>query len=335
MARFLSPARFLALAVLCSFSRGAQAQDQRRPLPDFDINLDLAPELRFTAIVQHFNASIHSFVDKLITHNLPVKALLYGLVGKRGPETEELQGEIRGIAKLTGLPEYIIHAVQMLYELQTVMVPIENITLPWRGPGCTGIVALNKADGKVYHARNMDMGPDKLMQELQYTGIFKKAGREVFRAEMFAAVSFVITGMKKGPNGFAMETNTRYLDHWGGNKEMLTNLLSERRLLNTWSARKILETAVDYEAAVEAFSSVKLVATQYVILSGVKKGTILARNPDGLAYQLTLGQPNYHCRDDYIIVTNMDYWYHDIRECLIQRVEKALGTPGASRHKRS
>ena len=81
----------------------------------------------------------------------------------------------------------------MLYELQTLMVPIVNFThsthedypvvlanalksvlaeaslplswahalarLPWRGPGCTGIIARNSADGTVSHARDLDFSP--------------------------------------------------------------------------------------------------------------------------------------------------------------------------------
>jgi len=49
-------------------------------------------------------------------------------------------------------------------------------------------------------------------------------------------------------------------------------------------------------------------------VSGVKKGTILARNPDGVAKALVLGQSNFECRDDYIIITNFDFFYYDIRE---------------------
>merc|ERR1719424_447301 len=120
--------------------------------------------------------------------------------------------------------------------------------------------------------------------------------------------------MKLGTNGFTFETNTRYLDHVGGNKQLLKNLFSEKRPLNGWTNRKILEMAADYEAAVADYSTAKYITTQYVIMAGAKKGTILARDPDGVAHRMVLGQENYDCRDDYIIVTNFDYYWHDIRE---------------------
>lgn len=286
---------------------------ERRSVPEFEINLDAAPEERFAEVLRHFRPSIqafwHGFWDNVIA-----KGAFIGLTKRRGPEPEELQREIEGIAKISGLPLYGIHGFQFLYELQTLMVPIENFTIPWRGPGCTGILALNKEDGMVYHGRNQDFAPAKYIQNLLYTGIFTRGGGEVFRGQMVALYAFPLTALKKGPNGFSTETNTRYTDHVHGNAELLNNLLKERRPLNGWTIRKILEESADYEAAVEAASSITLTATQYLIIGGVRKGTILARNPDNLAYQLTLGKRNYKCRDDYIIVTNFDYVFHDVRE---------------------
>jgi hypothetical protein len=55
-------------------------------------------------------------------------------------------------------------------------------------------------------------------------------------------------------------------------------------------------------------------ATEYTILSGVQKCTILSRNTDGVAYQQLLGEKYVDERDDYIIITNFDFFYHDIRE---------------------
>lgn len=299
---------------------------QRRSVPEFEINLDAAPEQRFAEVTRHFQSSIqafwHGFWDNIIA-----KDAFIGLTKRRGLETEELQKEIEGIANITGLPLYGIHAFQLLYELQTLMVPIENITIPWKGPGCTGILAVNKEDGMVYHARNQDFAPATYMQNLIYTGIFTRGGREVFRGQMVALYAFPLTGLKKGPNGFSTETNTRYTDHVHGNAELWKNLLGERRPLNGWTIRKILEESADYEAAVQAASSKTLTATQYLVIGGVRKGTILARNPDNLAYQLTLGKRSYLCRDDYIIMTNFDYVFHDVREWFDPTGGHGIGHP--------
>eukprot|EP00928_Gymnodinium_smaydae_P071335 TRINITY_DN54958_c0_g1_i1.p1 TRINITY_DN54958_c0_g1~~TRINITY_DN54958_c0_g1_i1.p1 ORF type:complete len:438 (-),score=86.34 TRINITY_DN54958_c0_g1_i1:199-1455(-) len=325
--RMIFALHFLGLALALG-----QGSGERATMPEFKISLDEAPEERFREVLHHYNASLHSFVNGYLGGVLkaPLRALLAGLVAKRGAENAELQGEIRGMAQLTGIPEYEVHAMQMLYELQTLMVPIDNIswphfgvvtdipvknvTLPWRGPGCTGILAINKANGKVYHARNLDFSPKEWMQSAQFVAIFTRGGKEVFRAQMIAGYFNIVTGMKMGSNGFSLETNTRYPVDDGRNTGMLRNLLQEKRPFNNWVLRKVLETAPDYEAAVEALSTTKVVATQFVVIGGVKKGTILARSPDSLEYQMTLGRSNYGCRDDYILVTNFDFYWHDIKE---------------------
>ena len=156
------------------------------------------------------------------------------------------------------------------------------LRIPWRGPGCTGIIA-NCQDGTVYHARNLDFSPVDVMTHLAYTGIFTKGGVEVFRSQMIAGYSCVVTGLKKGPNGFSIERNTRYPDHDKGNEEMFKNLFSGRPL-NGWTLRKILETQPDYESAVNAIMTTPYVSTEYAIVSGVKKGTIISRDPESPAY---------------------------------------------------
>lgn len=235
-----------------------------------------------------------------------------------------MQAEVEGLATASGLPLKFVSVIQLLYELQTLMVPVENITfpkgyealsrIPWRGPGCTGIIAMNSKDNTVYHARNLDFSPVKYMTNLVYTGIFTKGGKEIFRSQMVAGYVSMVTGMRMGPNGYTIERNTRYPDHVDGNEEMFHNLLVEKRPANGWQLRKILETVADYDSAVDAIAKVPYISTEYAIVSGVKKGVILSRDPDGVAYTQTLGQHNYDERDDYIIITNFDFFFKDIRE---------------------
>merc|ERR1711907_281706 len=99
------------------------------------------------------------------------------------------------------------------------------------------------------------------MQSLTYTANFKKGGQELFKGQMIAGYALPLTGLKRGSNGFSMEPNTRYLDHHGGNKELVKNLLTERRPLNGWTLRKILEQQPDYESAVKAAMEQPLIAT--------------------------------------------------------------------------
>lgn len=317
---------FCAAVVLVAVCAGGVRA--RRSVNEYTINLDLAPEDRFAPIFADplFNTTVWAFYNDYFANDPELTKALYNLTDRRGPETDELQAEVTALAAAAGLPLKFVLGVQMLYELQTTMVPVENVTqikfppglealarIPWRGPGCTGIIAMC-ADGTVYHARDLDFSPVKIMTNLVYTGIFTKNGQEVFRSQMVAGYQSAITGMRQGPNGYTIERNTRYPDHEGGNEEMFKNLLEERRPFNGWTLRKILENVADYEDAVSAVASAPYISTEYAIMSGVKKGVIMSKDPDRVAYTQTLGQHNFDERNDYIIMTNFDFFFHDFRE---------------------
>ena len=55
-------------------------------------------------------------------------------------------------------------------------------------------------------------------------------------------------------------------------------------------------------------------STEYAIVSGVQKGAIVARGADRTVHTQTLGEHNFEQRADYIIVTNFDFFWHDVRE---------------------
>jgi hypothetical protein len=321
----------------------------RRTVKEYVINLDSPPGARYNALVPDFNATVWGFFNKYFAKDVILRDALYALVDLRGKESDaEMQAEIDGLANASKLPAKFVHGIQTLYELQTIMVPIVNFShhsagslglpkgweafnhtnawnqvgprgwealtrLPWRGPGCTGIIALDKSDGTVNHARNLDFAPVDVMTNLVYTGIFTRGGKEVFRSQMVAGYVQLVTGMRRGPNGYAIERNTRYADHVGGFDETMKNVLSGRAL-NGWTLRKIMEKHADYEGATAAIAQAKYASPEYAIVSGVRKGLIYARNPEYVAHTQTLGQHNFEERDDYIIITNWDFFWHDLRE---------------------
>jgi phage gpG-like protein len=125
---------------------------------------------------------------------------------------------------------------------------------------------------------------------------------------MITGYSGVLTGFKNG--AFTTEINTRYPDALHENKEMIENLITKRRPLASWVVRKTLEQAVDFKEAVEILSTAQICAPIYFVISGIREGTILARYPDDLAHQITLGENNTR----YIVITNFDYWNDDWRE---------------------
>ena len=322
------PCRLLSLLLAT-----AAVASARRTVRTYTIDLDLPPHQRYDHIVgdtsNGFNATVWKFWDSYFAKDALLRDLLYGIADKRGKENPEMAGEIDGLAAASGLPRKFVKGVQLLYELQTIMVPIVNFTgqrdeipagyealtrIPWRG-GCTGIVATNTdpSDGSVWHARNLDFAPVPIMTNLVFNAVFEKQGKEIFQMQMIAGYTQAITGYRQGSDGFAIERNTRYTDHWGGNAEMLHNVESGREL-NGWQLRKVFEEESTYGAAVSRIKSMPYASTEYAIVSGVKKGTIISRNPDNVAFEQVLGQKNPDERDDYIIITNFDFFFHDVRE---------------------
>jgi hypothetical protein len=319
-------------------SVGPSSEATATAVPQFEINLDSPPEDRFTHVVQHFKevGVLDELYSNLVNHSL-VQAITKKIAAARGPENEELMGEIRGIASTLNWPVEVVQSAQILYELQTLMVPITNFSWPWLSAdenlavteflnqktvsfGCTGIIARSEADGTVYHARNLDFSFAKYLQRMAYNAVFIKGGKHVYTAQMIAVYQMILTGMRPGPNGYSFEVNTRYYGHMGGNKDLFRHLFRERRTASGWVKRKILESVDNFEEAVEAMSTRTYAATEYNIMSGVKKGIILARDPDGLVYSIPLRGD-----DRYIIMTNFDYIYHDIKEWFDPTGVKGIG----------
>ena len=328
------------------------ARGERQAVKTFQIDLDLDPKERYAKLLPYFNDTVWGFYNTYFAKDKVLTDVLYGLSKKRGIEKDpEQQAEIQAYADLSRLPLQFVQSIQMLYEIQTLMVPIVNFSktgdlipekqkvfrdyvpkeyeellrIPWRGPSCTGIIAQGE-DGTVYHARNLDFSPVPFMKNLVYNGIFMKSGKELFRSQMIAGYTMIITAAKLGSDGYAIERNTRYTDHWGGNKEMINNLESGRTL-NGWTLRKILETEATYDNAVGAISKALYASTEYAIVSGVRKGTILSKNPEGVAYTQTLGQRNFNEPKEYIIITNFDFFFHDIREWFDPTAGGGFGKP--------
>ena len=80
--------------------------------------------------------------------------------------------------------------------------------------------------------------------------------------------------------------------------------------LSGWTLRRMIESLSTYDEARAKVQSAHFVATEYVVMSGVRRGHIVARDPASVAHLSTLGSAAY------VIVTNFDYWWHDVREYL-------------------
>ena len=70
---------------------------------------------------------------------------------------------------------------------------------------------------------------------------------------------------------------------------MLDNLL-DGVPLSGWTLRRMIESISTYDEALAKVQSAHFVATEYIVLSGVRRGHVVARDPASVAHLSTLGQ---------------------------------------------
>jgi N-acylethanolamine-hydrolysing acid amidase len=312
-----------------------EPQEEPSKVPQFSIDLDKAPEERFNEVSKKLGPAFKEFFETF-GNNAGMLASVKKIASLRGEETPEMAGEIRGIAKSTDIPEYFIQGTQFIPSLQCLKGPFlkfvneMNVTLPADGAldkdtpsavefldhfqvpsfGSAGIIAKDK-DGSVWHARNLGYAMPRLVQKFTYNAKFFKKGKELYTAQMVYPALVPFTAVRRGKNGYSWQANTRYLEEQADGMMLMKNLYMERRNPGGWQARKVFEDTDNYDDAVKAFSTMKLPSPEYIIMSGVKKGTILARDPDSVAYKMELDE-----KHPYLIMTNFDYINGDKKEWL-------------------
>lgn len=329
-----------------------------RKVPLVEIDLDLPPEERFTKVAEQFQQPFVAFFNRFGA-SPSIMGGARRIVQRRGPETPELMGEIRGIAKALRTHEYLIHAWQLVSALQSYKAPFEgivdavNASAPSRHSsthsydptydgtsaneveflnafevpsfGNVGIIArderadgdspvwsptLKNLNGSVWHARSLGLSLPHMLQQMVYDAKFMKGGKEVYTAQMVFPLLQPFTAIRRGHNGYSYQHNHRYIDSLEDGKLLMEKLYVERCIPSGWTARKILEETGNYEDAVKSFSTMRYPHPEYNLISGVRKGTILARDPDKLAYKLDLKKRRY------IIMTNFDFPVDDESELL-------------------
>jgi hypothetical protein len=303
--------------------------DHKR-VPAFRIYLDLPPEDRFAEVATFFRHKYAEFFARYAKH-VGVHRGAKKLTMLRGEEVPELMGEIRGVSKILGIPEYWIHAQQLASALQPLKGPfldaVDSIgeTLPVDGVlepnassveflnhftlpsiGNTGILGRDNRDGSVWHARNLGFAVPEWTQKMLYTATFMRGDREeLYTAQMVFPLQHVFTGVRFGHRGYSFQLNTRYLNSKEESELLVKNVYKERRVPTGWTIRKVMEDTENYNDAVAAFSTARLPNPEYMVISGVRAGTIIARDPDEVAYRVDLGKHRY------LVLANSDYTKDD------------------------
>jgi len=274
------------------------------------VNLDLAPEDRWTEIVKPLSLEIEALIT-VITRLVPPKILnIFLETCDKGVNDTFLNrfpngygAEIRGISKVTGV--------------DTCALVIYNIAYEVLG-GCTSIVA-ESADGKIYHGRNLDfgLGPFNISEmQWQLTDAlrpllvnvhFQKGGKTLYSTTQYAGYVGLLTGFRT--NGFSITVNSRfdnnydhYLTQWIKDKTDTANFLS-------FLTRTTMEKQNDFKSAMNVLSHSVMVGPSYIIVGGVApgEGAIITHDPNTTVARdiKKLGEGN---STFFVLQTNYDNW---------------------------
>lgn len=271
-------------------------------IPEVVVDLDDPPELRWARILAPRRAVVKNLVNAVIAH-LPyatqlnstlIKLLLAAdadVVMRRFPP--DFASEIRGVAKITGVPLGFLFVLNMAYELMGL---------------CTSLVAQD-SQGVVWHARNLDFGlfmgtdPQRhvwaLTQPLRDALLnvrFVRRGQPLFTATTYCGFVGVHSGMRHASSAIASESrkaalgsegasfarvggafsitvNTRFDSTFdAGIIEFLLGLGAPGREFMTFHVRRTLEQNATYAEAVEALTDYSPLGPGYLIVAGSAPG---------------------------------------------------------------
>lgn len=280
----------------------ALAERKKTPLKEFVIDLDLAPEERWTEVVTAHKTYIKLMMDalRLLFSGDAAQQLLNATV-----VDDEQRGEMQGIADALGVPYKDALMVNFFYELDEVA---DALPEEWRqvmARACTGIVA-QSSNGTIYHARNMDYPPP--FSAVQYIGTFMKGGEVLFKGTSFAS----ITGMGGNcmvPGKWSAEINAR--SSYSPSLSQAIDHASKGWLGYPQLLRKGCESGGDFQAGLKFLSETPMIANGYITIAGAApgEGAILTRNATGTDTDI-LELKDGHPSDEawYIIETNYDHW---------------------------
>eukprot|EP00499_Haloplacidia_sp_CaronLabIsolate_P006756 CAMPEP_0196771802 /NCGR_PEP_ID=MMETSP1104-20130614/1889_1 /TAXON_ID=33652 /ORGANISM="Cafeteria sp., Strain Caron Lab Isolate" /LENGTH=403 /DNA_ID=CAMNT_0042141927 /DNA_START=6 /DNA_END=1217 /DNA_ORIENTATION=+ len=240
------------------------------PLRTYILDLDRPPESRWDEVATEHRARLAAalvVIARIIRTDVGRFAWLFAwwvLVPLMSALTwlgvVPFAGEIRGIARKSGIPAGALAGMQYVYEVAAA---------------CTSIVVEDSSTRRPVHLRTLDwlMGPLPLY-DLTVQLRVVRGGRTVCMATTFVGYVGFYTGMQ--PGRFAVSINFR--TDGRGHAANLGSALRGGWLLGSF-VRRLLERPHTFADAKAACGRVRLIAPCYFILSGVRagEGVVLTR----------------------------------------------------------
>ncbi|XP_074180545.1 N-acylethanolamine-hydrolyzing acid amidase isoform X1 [Rhinolophus sinicus] len=282
------PALALLLLLLAGVAMSAAAAPSAPPL--FNVSLDVAPELRWLPVLQHFDLD---FLRAAMAHILgdKVPKWVHVVMQKAMGELERFlpqpfTDEIRGLCAVLNFSLADCVLVNLAYESTAF---------------CTSIVAQDSA-GHIYHGRNLDYPFGDFLRKLTVDVQFLKNGQIAYTGTTFIGYVGLWTG--QSPRKFTISGDERDKGWWWENA---IAAFFQRHSPISWLIRTTLGESENFEAAVYKLAKTPLIADVYYIVGGVSpwEGVVVTRNRGGPADIWPLDPLNGAW---FRVETNYDHW---------------------------
>ncbi|KAG2389347.1 hypothetical protein C9374_013907 [Naegleria lovaniensis] len=284
----------------------------RTNVPEYEINLDLPPNERWTNLVDDYKEKFPALIKFLegemndvlgggirATFAKTFLNMIFNVFTNSG--AVYYSQELKAVAQQANLPLGLLAFMQLSYELFAC---------------CTSVVKEN-SDGFPIHVRTMDWAMD-LLKEYTVQLNFTRNGKTLFKASSWAGYLGVLTGCR--PNGFSISINFRSTEDGHFGKNIIKTIT--RGWPISFLVRETLQDCETYSHAVAILKNSKLIAPVYITVAGCKKGegTIITRQRETFSsdnYLISLQDlhnntqisKQYYLKEaNAMIQANADWW---------------------------
>ena len=269
---------------------------------EFIINLDEPPASRWAEVGREYAQLIKEAI-KNTTEGVPeVATKVIEFIGKELdnwlPAT--YKEELQGLAETVGSPLGDLFFYNLSYDITA---------------HCTSTVVQTK-DGRILHARNLDMPRDPEFQKLLPLSRqaviavnFQKQGQTVYSGVTIAGYIGLLTGQK--PNSFTVTLNERRTGSiWLNILELLKDLPGSS--VGLILRDTLADPNMTFRSAVDKLTSVPLIAACYLTIGGINpgEGAVISRDRRGTVEPLSDGLWKLDANSGawYLLQTNNDHW---------------------------